>query len=98
NYRSTSEVLAPASRLIVNNPERITKQVTSDRTGPRPRFYAAPDRDHEVAWTVERIAELIEGAAGEAVAAGEIAVLVRTNAQLRPFTRSLQRAGIPYQL
>ena len=98
NYRSTRQVLAPSGRLILQNPERIAKAVTSDRDGPRVRYYAAPDRDHEVAWTVERIAELIEGAGAEPVPAGEIAVLVRTNAQLRPFTRALQRAGIPYQL
>ena len=98
NYRSTARVLAPAARLVENNPERIKKQVVSEREGPAPRMYLAPDRDHEVAWTVERIAELL-GAGGDAeVAAGEVAVLVRTNAQLRPFTRALQRAGIPYQL
>jgi len=99
NYRSTAEVLAPATRLIGHNAERIKKQVTSDREGPAARMYLAPDRDHEVAWAVERIAELVGAGGGEElVPAREIAVLVRTNAQLRPFTRSLQRAGIPYQL
>jgi DNA helicase II / ATP-dependent DNA helicase PcrA len=99
NYRSTAQVLAPATRLIEHSTERIKKQVTSDRQGPPPRMFLAPDRDHEVAWTVERIAELVGAGGGQGrVPAGEIAILLRTNAQLRPFTRALQRAGIPYQL
>ena len=95
NYRSTQQVLAAANRLVSMNQERVKKEVVSDRDGPKARIYLAPDTHHEVAWTVERIAELLETGAE---AAGEIAVLVRTNAQLRPFTRALQRAGIPYQL
>ena len=98
NYRSTAEILGPAMRLIGNNAERIKKQVASDRQGPATRMYLAPDRDHEVAWTVERIAELVGAGGEELVPARDIAVLLRTNAQLRPFTRALQRAGIPYQL
>jgi len=95
NYRSTRQVLAPAGRMIARNTERVGKEVTSERDGPATRLYAAPDVHHEVAWTVERIADLIESGG---VAAGEVAVLVRTNAQLRPFARALQRAGLPYQL
>ncbi|MGI8608963.1 MAG: ATP-dependent helicase [Candidatus Dormibacteria bacterium] len=95
NYRSTRQVLAAANRLVSQNQERVKKAITSDREGPQARVYLAPDSHHEVAWTVERIAELLETGAEPA---GEIAVLVRTNAQLRPFTRALQRAGIPYQL
>jgi DNA helicase-2/ATP-dependent DNA helicase PcrA len=96
NYRSTQEVLAPAHRLVSHNPERVAKEVQSDRTGPAARVYLAPDRNHEVAWAVERIVELISGP--EKLAAGEIAILLRTNAQLRAYARALQRAGIPYQL
>ncbi|MHB8507759.1 MAG: ATP-dependent helicase [Candidatus Dormibacteria bacterium] len=105
NYRSTIPILAAANRLVSHNTERIAKTVTSDRPGPEVRLYAAPDAAHEVAWVVERIVELIEGSAAggdaataEPVPAGEVAVLVRTNAQLRAYTRALQRAGIPYQL
>jgi DNA helicase-2/ATP-dependent DNA helicase PcrA len=95
NYRSTRQVLAAANRLVGQNQERVKKEVFSDRDGGPVRMYLAPDAAHEVAWTVERIAELLETGAEPA---GEIAVLVRTNAQLRPYTRALQRAGIPYQL
>ena len=102
NYRSTRQILMPAFRLVGHNPERVRKDVFSEREGPPARLYLAPDRDHEVAWCVERIVELldVDGAHGahEEMPAGEIAVLVRTNAQLRPFARALQRAGIPYQL
>ncbi|MFN2463188.1 MAG: ATP-dependent helicase [Candidatus Dormibacteria bacterium] len=95
NYRSTRQVLVAANRLVSQNPERVKKEVVSDREGPAVRVYLAPDTRREVAWAVERIAELLENGSETA---GEIAVLVRTNAQLRPFTRALQRAGIPYQL
>ena len=95
NYRSTRQVLVAANRLVSQNPERVKKEVASDRDGPPLRVYLAPDTHREVAWVVERIAQLLET---ESESAGEIAVLVRTNAQLRPFTRALQRAGIPYQL
>src|SRR5258708_24686965 len=57
NYRSTMRVLAPAARLVRPNPARMKKQATSEREGPAPRMYLAPDLGHEVAWTVERIAE-----------------------------------------
>ncbi|MEA2682027.1 MAG: ATP-dependent helicase UvrD/PcrA [Chloroflexota bacterium] len=95
NYRSTRQVLSAANRLVSQNQERVRKEVVSDRDGGPARLYLAADTAHEVAWTVERIAELLETGAQPA---GEIAVLVRTNAQLRPYTRALQRAGIPYQL
>ena len=87
NYRSTAEVLHIAHRMIERNTERVDKRIVSDRAGPRARLYGAPDLRHEVAWVVERMAELIEAG----VPAGEIALLVRNNAHLRPFIRALQR-------
>jgi DNA helicase-2/ATP-dependent DNA helicase PcrA len=93
NYRSTPEVLELANRLLWNagRPKRLTATRPS---GPRPEVVRHPTDDAELRWLEARIRAL----AGDGVPLGEIAVLVRTNAQLEPIEAALTRAGIAYRI
>ncbi|MGH2429080.1 MAG: ATP-dependent helicase [Candidatus Limnocylindria bacterium] len=87
NYRSTPQVIALANRLI---PGRELRSTASD--GPMPELVPQADGDAEVAAIVARIRGLL----GDGVPATEIAILVRTNAQLVPFEAALTAAEIPF--
>ena len=87
NYRSTPQVLELANRLIAGRELRST-----GTAGPKPELVPHPDGDRELAAVVTSIrALLVDG-----VTATEIAVLVRTNAQLVAFEAALTSAGIPF--
>ena len=80
NYRSTPQVLALANRLI---PGRELRSSTTD--GPIPELVPHSDGDAEAAAVVARIHKLV----AEGVPLTEIAILVRTNAQLVGFEAAL---------
>jgi len=91
NYRSSPEILGLANRLIASTGR--TKVLTATRpSGPSPTRSAFADPAAELAGLVVAIRERIR----EGVAAGEIAVLVRLNAQLPPIEAALTTAAIPY--
>jgi DNA helicase-2/ATP-dependent DNA helicase PcrA len=112
NYRSSPQILDLANRLLANDGR--TKRLTATRPdGPPPTFERHQDADAELAAIVRRIrgwligmgTGLASGPKGEEVvppaeevAAGEIAILVRMNAQLAPLEEALTRAGIAYQV
>jgi DNA helicase II / ATP-dependent DNA helicase PcrA len=87
NYRSTPQVIAIANRLI---PGRELRSIGTD--GPNPELISHPDADRELAAIVSAIRRLL----ADGVAGTEIAILVRTNAQLVPFEAALTAAGIPF--
>ena len=87
NYRSTPQVLALANRLI---PGRELRSSTTD--GPIPELVPHSDGDAEVAAVVARIHALV----AEGVPLTEIAILVRTNAQLVGFEAALTAAEIAF--
>ena len=89
NYRSTPQVLELANRLI---PGRELRSSGTD--GPKPELVPHADGDRELAATVTAIRAHL----ADAVAATEIAILVRTNAQLVPFEAALTAAGIPFSV
>jgi DNA helicase II / ATP-dependent DNA helicase PcrA len=86
NYRSTSQVLALANRLVPKLGGSEKSLRTSLPDGPPPEL--RPD-----AHVVARIREL----AGEGVPLEAQAVLVRTNARAADFEESFHDAGIPFQ-
>ncbi len=87
NYRSTPQVLALANRLIAG------KELTSvAAAGPEPQIAAATTGETELAAVVAAIRRLL----ANGVAPTEIAILVRTNAQLVPIEAALARAGLPF--
>jgi DNA helicase-2/ATP-dependent DNA helicase PcrA len=84
NYRSSPQVIGLANRLI---PGRELRATGAD--GPEPELHAFADGDDEVAALVARIRTL-------EVPLPQMAVLVRTNAQLVGLEAALTAAEIPF--
>jgi DNA helicase-2/ATP-dependent DNA helicase PcrA len=93
NYRSTAPILAAAGGLIAANRGRRGKRLFTDREGGEPvRLFVAEDERDEARW----IADAIEAAGRTSLS--EIAVLLRTNAQTRPFEEELTRRHLAYRV
>ncbi|MDY3803079.1 MAG: 3'-5' exonuclease [Alloprevotella sp.] len=95
NYRSTSHIVEAANSVIAHNNRQIPKKVyaAGEKGEPLHVFAGMNDRE-EARLTVGHIRSLMR----RGVAAGEIAVLYRTNAQSRSFEEALQTVGVPYQV
>jgi DNA helicase II / ATP-dependent DNA helicase PcrA len=96
NYRSTSNILGTADRLIAHNTRRKPKRLVTT-AGP-----GAPVRivlDGSGLEEAERIAdEIADAVAGGRRAARDVAILFRANALSRSFELALRGRGIAYQL
>src|SRR5699024_4651908 len=84
NYRSSPQVISLANRLI---PGRELRSTSTD--GPEPELRSFTNGDGEVAAIVARIRSL-------EVPFTEMAILVRTNAQLVGLEAALTAAEIPF--
>jgi DNA helicase-2/ATP-dependent DNA helicase PcrA len=94
NYRSTEPILAVAGRLIGGNRGRREKTLFTSRRGGEPvRLHIAADERGEARW----VADHVENRTG-ASPLKEMAVLMRTNAQTRPFEEELTRRRVPYRV
>ncbi|MGI8830626.1 MAG: ATP-dependent helicase [Candidatus Limnocylindria bacterium] len=87
NYRSTPQVLELANRLI---PGRELRSAGTD--GPMAEIVPHADADAELATILARIRSLV----ADGVPHTEIAILVRTNAQIVPFEAALTADRIPF--
>jgi DNA helicase-2/ATP-dependent DNA helicase PcrA len=93
NYRSTPQVLELANRLIAATGR--AKALTATRgPGPVPTIRRFSDDEREAAALVADVRRLM----ADGVAATEIAILVRTNAQIEPLEHAFTRASLPYQV
>jgi DNA helicase-2/ATP-dependent DNA helicase PcrA len=94
NYRSTEPILTVAGCLIAANRGRRGKRLFTSRRGGEPvRLHIAADERGEARW----VADHIEGRIGDSPLE-EMAVLMRTNAQTRPFEEELTRRRVPYRV
>jgi DNA helicase-2/ATP-dependent DNA helicase PcrA len=93
NYRSSPEILALANRLLAAEGRR-KRLVATLASGPPPVIRRHADGDAELAAIVAAIRELMTGP----VAASEIAILVRINAQIPPIEAALTKAGVPFRV
>src|SRR5207247_593166 len=96
NYRSTPQVLAMANRLLARTPGKPPgKRLVATRPpGPEPTVAAFESAEDEADALVVEVRRL----AGLDVDLDEVAVLVRTNAQVPPLEEALAEAGIRYQV
>jgi superfamily I DNA/RNA helicase len=96
NYRSTTTILDAANALIRHNARRRPKRLHSRKgSGSRLRLYTFADEEDEARGLVEAIehARLLRRTAWS-----QVAILLRTNSQSRPFETALRQARIPYRL
>lgn len=95
NYRSTSNILEAANKLISNNKERIEKVLKATRSsGDLIKITRCDDEISEAEALVHRLR--IINASDKLLKWGDVAVLYRTNAQSRVIEESLVRWNIPY--
>jgi len=104
NYRSTPQVLALANRLggalgagrpgsgVPGRRPGGDLLVAQRVAGPEPEFAEYGHEPAEAAAVAQRAAALIRSG----TPARQIAVLVRTNAQMLPFEQALAGAGVPF--
>lgn len=96
NYRSTGPILQKANTLIAYNTMRHGKVLRPARESGEPvRVRQFEDEEQEAAGVVGEIAAKL---ATNMFAAGDFAVLFRTNEQPRPFEMEFRRQRVPYKL
>jgi DNA helicase-2/ATP-dependent DNA helicase PcrA len=93
NYRSTQQVLDPANRLLAHAGREPHLRATRP-AGPAPRLVPFATAAAELAGTVAEVRRLL----GLGVAGPQIALLLRTNAQIPPFEEALRAAGLSFQV
>jgi DNA helicase II / ATP-dependent DNA helicase PcrA len=92
NYRSSRRIVAAATALIGNNPERLPKQLLSSRPGEKVELWLCPDGATEAS----SIAAEAERLAVGGMPLRNIAVLCRTNAIARPIANALAERRLPH--
>ncbi len=94
NYRSTAPILKVSGALIAANAQRRGKKLFTEKDGGEPvQLFIAPGEREEARWVCDRIETL-----QSKHPLGEMAVLMRTNAQTRPFEEELTRRQVPYRV
>ncbi len=96
NYRSSSNILELANRLVRHNRGRHEKKlIAHKRTGSDVRFLEFDDETDEAQSVVREIDHLVRE---QKVPVRDVTILFRTNEQPRPFEAELRRARLPYVL
>ncbi len=97
NYRSTSHILAAASHLIAHNEGRLGKTLFTDRVDPDavPVTVASAWDSEEEARAINAEAESLQK---KGVSLDEMAILVRTTAQMRAFEDRFVTTGTSYRV
>ncbi len=94
NYRSTAPILATSGALIAGNRQRRGKTLfTRSEGGDDVRLYIGSDERAEARWVADRFQEL-----QRRHPLGEMAVLVRTNAQTRSFEEEFTRRHMAHRV
>jgi DNA helicase-2/ATP-dependent DNA helicase PcrA len=95
NYRSTPQVLATANRLLARDGQARPKRLLATcPPGPPPTVQAFESADAEAGALVGEVRRL----AGLGVDLDQVAVLLRTNAQIPPLEEAFGTAELPFQV
>ncbi|MEM7235708.1 MAG: 3'-5' exonuclease, partial [Planctomycetota bacterium] len=96
NYRSTGPILELANAVISQSVGRYPKELRSNVPGGEPvTWIESPDAEAEVDCIISKFLEL---RAAERLKYEDIAVLLRSAIQARPFEEKLRLRDIPYTL
>ena len=96
NYRSTGNILKAANAIIVNNSERLGKELWTDgEDGELIDVYAGFNEYDEARYVIDKI-EQVERQ--YCLHKTDIAILYRSNAQSRVLEEALIQAGLPYRI
>lgn len=94
NYRSTSNILNAANAVILNNGNRPTKNLWSEKgSGEKIKYYRANTDKEEAIFVANEIRNI-----SDSYRYKDIAVLYRNNAQSRQIELVLKNRGIPYNI
>ncbi|MDD3012915.1 MAG: 3'-5' exonuclease [Candidatus Gastranaerophilales bacterium] len=95
NYRSTENILEVANHIIVNNTERLSKKLYSNKgKGEKILCFEANNELEEAHFMIDKIKALICGK----YSYNDCVVLYRTNAQSRPIEEAFMARSIPYKM
>jgi DNA helicase-2/ATP-dependent DNA helicase PcrA len=95
NYRSTTNILSAANAVIRNNPERLGKELwTEKEEGELVKIYRAFNERDEAKFIVDIIKSWVD----EGRNLSECAIIYRSNAQSRILEDSILRADLPYRI
>jgi DNA helicase-2/ATP-dependent DNA helicase PcrA len=95
NYRSSGNIITASNAVIHKNSLRRPKEVFTARGLGEPLFHhVADDEKGEMDWLVAKLKELNQGGLDWK----EMAVLVRTNIQLREYMDQFIVTGIPFMV
>lgn len=95
NYRSVQNILDVANSIIVNNIERLEKNLYCLKgEGQKPILYNASDESTEALFITNEISRLKRNGFKDS----DIAVLYRTNAQSRTLEEAMLARNIPYRI
>ncbi|MGM9940386.1 MAG: ATP-dependent helicase [Bulleidia sp.] len=93
NYRSSKYILQAANSVIVNNKNRMEKDLyTSRKDGEKIVHFNAASDEYEAAWVAEQISRLH----AQGLPYRDIAILYRSNYLSRSMERGLVDLRIPY--
>ncbi len=96
NYRSTTVILEAANQLILNNTQRMPKQLWSEKQGGNPlEWIEAEDETTEMETVVRRLRMDV---LRHGRRFSDYAVLYRSNYQSRVVEEALRDAGTPYRV
>lgn len=98
NYRTTTQIAAAAYSLLEKDPhitedENFVKPSLLDKQGIFPVFRAFENKQKEVNYAVNLIGDLSKN-----YNYGDIAVIARTNEQIREFSTYLESSKVPFKL
>lgn len=92
NYRSVATILDAANAIIVNNTERVSKNLYSTKgQGEKIDIYEAQDESNEAYFIANKIKQFARNL-------NDYAVLYRTNSQSRAIEEALISQGISYRM
>ncbi len=96
NYRSTQTILSAANAVIARNEGRQDKKLWSaEGDGERIVGYVGDDERDEAQFIADEVDRLSDSGG---VAAKDVAIFYRTNAQSRVFEEVFIRVGLPYRV